>query len=496
MKGDYFPLGCASVSVVRGFLVALVITSMVASTAATVGADRDRIEITEISVSPENPLPGEEFRVVPTIRNANDENSGFEVKNVSITASDGTRLAEATNLGYLSQGGEMKAPVVASIDSTGVHSLQLKVKAETDYREDITIQRPVVVEVEEVHPQVSVSTTNAVAGSEMTLNASVANGLNDDVRNVNLTLTSQGMTVRDATAFTPSVAANRTATFEFTAVASEPGTRTVTANLGYRTADGAERTVTRTFDVNVEPLQADVAVEADADSSGEYVTVSVLNLGNAALDDAVVKATTDGERVVDHVILDDVPSQSNRTIRMNTSDVTGATSLNVTASYAVGGRTAVTATDVRLPERTANVSVTGLNFESSDGKVHITGSASNLGLRSADATVVRVVSTEGVSPAYPSREYFVGTVPGSEFVTFELYAEVDDDVDRLPLKIAYTTGDERHEQVVRVPYEPPEDDATSNVANDPQFLTIVGGTILLGIAGMMVFAWRNYDGGN
>jgi hypothetical protein len=64
-------------------------------------------------------------------------------------------------------------------------------------------------------------------------------------------------------------------------------------------------------------------------------------------------------------------------------------------------------------------------------------------------------SNAHVSPAYPQRDYFIGTVEANEFAPFELTADVDAaNASAIPVRVTYRTGDERVTENVTLPYDP------------------------------------------
>jgi hypothetical protein len=90
-----------------------------------------------------------------------------------------------------------------------------------------------------------------------------------------------------------------------------------------------------------------------------------------------------------------------------------------------------------------------------DGRLLVTGNAGNVGDGEVGGVVVTMGSNEHVSPAYPQRDYFVGTVEANEFAPFELTADVDAaNASRIPVRVTYRTGDERVTENVTLPFDP------------------------------------------
>jgi hypothetical protein len=133
-----------------------------------------------------------------------------------------------------------------------------------------------------------------------------------------------------------------------------------------------------------------------------------------------------------------------------------ASTVEALVRYDVAGRSgsAVGAFDYRPPTGELRVTDVDLSF-TDDGRLLVTGNAGNVGDGQVGGVVVSVGSNEHVSPAYPQRDYFVGTVEGNEFAPFELTADVDAaNASAIPVRVAYRTGDERVTENVTLPYDP------------------------------------------
>jgi hypothetical protein len=108
------------------------------------------------------------------------------------------------------------------------------------------------------------------------------------------------------------------------------------------------------------------------------------------------------------------------------------------------------------------VRLTDVNLEfTDDGRLLVTGNTGNVGDAEVTAVVVAVGENEHVSPAYPQRDYFVGSVESSEFAPFELTADVDArNASEIPVRVTYRTGGEERSETLTLPYDPelaPED---------------------------------------
>jgi hypothetical protein len=437
----------------RAALLALLTTLSVVTAAGVVTGQTAQVSVADVTVTPDQPAPGERFTVTTVVRNGASQPDArsvpFEINTLLLRrAGDDRAVARVDDLGVLPPGSTMRVPLTHVFETAGVKDLRVVVVGETDGNVQ-TLRYPVVVTVRQGGPQVTVESSDEVVGAETTVDVAVSNGESTPVRNVRVALSASGGTVDDGARVAPTMAAGATQTFEFaytpTAAESE-----VTATVGYTTDAGDRRTVAETHLVTADPLSEDVSVDASVDSEAASppVAVEVANFGNAPLTDVVVRAEADGT-VVGRRSLADVPAETTREARVNVSSVEAA-DLRVVADYETGGRAGSAATTVAYEPAPGRIRLTGVDYEYEGDRVHLTGSASNVGLSDADGVLLRVLPAEGVEPARPYREYFVGTVPASDFVSFDLYARLSGGSGEIPVEVSYLVDGERRTTVERV----------------------------------------------
>jgi len=123
----------------------------------------------------------------------------------------------------------------------------------------------------------------------------------------------------------------------------------------------------------------------------------------------------------------------------------------------------------------------------------VTGNAANPGLGEVTGAIVAVGETEHVEPTYPAREYFVGTVPESEFVRFDLTADADHgNATTVPVTVTYLADGDPYERSVELEYDPQADDEDEASGVPLSAVAAVAGsvTLLIGAA----FGWRRLRG--
>ena len=468
-------------------VLSLVAVPAVAGVHAQAQSRPPSLYVSDVSVAPSTPAPGEPFTATVTIQNAQSSPTQVMVTDVAVQSGDGEReYARVEDLGTIPPGGQITVPIRLSFDDPGTHQLRFSVYGRSEKFADdegrIRVNAPFVVNVREGGPQLSVGAGDAVVGAETPVTVTVANGENTPVRNLRVSLSGRNATVADPERVAATLAAGAERTFNFTAT---PRARdaAVTATLRYVTAEGNDRTVTRTLRLDAAPLRDDVRVDASVASEGGSppITVDVSNFGNAPLTDVTVSASTNGT-VYARRSLGTVPANGNRTAQLTLSGVPpDARTLDVTVEYDAGGSRRSASTWVAYSPNPARIELTGVSVEREGDHLLISGSASNVGLSDASSAVVSVVSTDGVTPVSPNREYFVGTVPASDFVSFDLTARVDKGVNRIPVRVSYIADGVRRTSVVEVPVgdvSPPESGGGGGDGG-PSLLLLVGGLVAL-----------------
>ncbi len=475
-------------------LALLLVLSLVA-VPATTGAQTPSLYVSNVSVSPSTPAPGERFTATVTIQNAQSSPSAAVVTDVAVQSGDGeTEYTRVEDLGTVPPGGQIRVPVTLSFDDPGTRQLRFSVYARTEQYasadERVRVNAPFVVNVRGGGVQLGVRKGDAVVGAETPVTVTAVNGEDSTVRNLRVSLEGRSATVEDPTRIAATLAGGSERVFNFTATPTARDAA-VTATLRYTTGEGNDRTVRQTLDLNAEPLREDVRVDASVGSGGDTppVTVDVSNFGNAPLTDAVVSASANGTTYARRSV-GTVPAEGNRTVVLNLSGVPAESeALDVTVDYETGGSQGSAATRVPYSANPARIELTGVSFQQEGDHVLVSGSASNVGLSDASSTVVSVVPTDGVTPVAPNREYFVGTVPASDFVSFDLTARIDEGVTELPVRVTYIADGVRRSSVHRVPIDDVSTPSGGG-GGGPSLPLLLGGAVaLVVVVGVAAYAY-------
>lgn len=485
-------------TVVRTALIVLLVASVaLGGLVGPVNADPENLTISAVAIEPDPPAPGEPFTLRTTIENREGGSGSVEVTDVYVRAASGPPDYERVeNLGSVGDGQSLTVPLQLSLDQS--RNLRVHVVARTADDESIRLEYPVYVTVEEPDDvQLSFSADDAVAGTDTNVTIAVANGDTSPISNLQLKLNGSGVTVRDAERASASVSAGTDREYAYSVRFGSPGEQQLTATLSYSTDEGYRRTIQESLSVNVEEANVDVGLDATIADRGTVdppVAVELTNFGNVPLTNVILRVS-DGDRVVARQQVAEVPAESTRSARVNVSGLEDTT-LDVTASYGAGSTSGSVATTLRYRANPGRIELTGIGVEPEGNQLTITGSASNVGLADVSSVIVRVVPTDGVEPVAPNREYFVGTVPPSDFVSFDLTARVDTNVTAIPLEVTYlSSGVERREQL-SVPVESrPESDESEAGSSTGLLLPIaLGAIVIIGVGFFIYRGWNNRVG--
>jgi hypothetical protein len=216
----------------------------------------------------------------------------------------------------------------------------------------------------------------------------------------------------------------------------------------------------------------------EAEPTGR-VAVAVTNFGTVVADDVVVTPVA-GNATLPRVALGErlAPGETG-TVEVDLSEVRDRTAVEFRIDYRAGVRDGRTTATYDWRPAVAELTVTDLDVtETDDGTLQITGNAANVGDGEATGVVVSVVPSEDVSPTYPQRDYFAGTVSGSDFAPFDLTADVGDGVESVTVRLSYRTDGVPVTREVEVPV--PSDDG------DGGALASIGGATAAGVPAVVV----------
>lgn len=478
-------------------LAAVVLVGVVTLTGVGASSEEPQIVVTDITLTPENPAPGQTVTLRATITNS--ESSATRLTDVDValrSASDeGTfQYARIGDVSTLPPGSSIEVPLTVTFEDSGIKQLYIQIWGTADPTV-VTYRYPVTVRVAERNPKISVDINDTVAGREGEGRIVVSNGLESTLSNVELSVRDRAGAVEfgDRRFVIAELGSGETATFPFTYESDTAGTHEGTAMIEYIDAAGDVARTNEAFTVEIEPRRGNVTMVAKPTSEdGTDVTVDIINTRNLPIKHILLDGTSSNATVSQQFIAE-IPAQSSRSVVLNTSLDGRQAAIQLSATYEVGDSEGTVSDALAIRSVPGQIDLTGVEIQQEDERLLVTGSASNVGLEEVNSVVVRVKNTTRVTPAPPAREYFVGTVPSSDFVSFEVFARTNGTVSAIPLEVTYLVGEQRYNRTVKIPYEEVGSHQTpAPSANERSLLALGMGSVLVGIVAVIIYVgWRN-----
>jgi len=463
------------------------------------------VTISDVEVTPSSPAPGETVTFDTTVRNLESSDSPLEINDIAIRRTGGRGITEyvrVSDLGSISPGSALEVPLTASFGSAGTRDLRVIVYGrDRGSGESVTIRYPVLLQVQENHPQVDVTANDSVAGVESGGRVTVANGLDTQLSNVEVVVRGQGVEMTKRRTVQATVPQNGSMTAPFRFRPRSAGDHDLTATVRYTIEGNTRRNVSRTTTIETDPLRENVSVDTEAVGSGNEraLRVTVSNGANVPISDVAITARSENA-TFPRALIENVSASSSKRVRLNATMNEPRADVRVAATYDLGTETRRAVTETELRSVPGSIELTGLDIVRQGSRYQISGSASNVGSTAADSVLVSVVDTESVTPATPNRDYFVGTVPASDFVSFDVYARTEGNATSIPLEVTYLVDEDRKTQRFTVDLNQfggaaPPDTPESSGGGQSGLLPIlaVAGLAVLLVVGVLVRRYRRGD---
>lgn len=419
----------------------------------------------QVDVSTDSALPGDDQTM--TVRLSNGLSAA--VDNVELTV-------EGENV-------DVRNPrqVTASVGSGASESFEFRTTpaAETVQPVNVTVQysfegdrrsvdyrlRPNFTPTNDIeHPQVAVTAEAGEAGESRTATVTLSNGLDERIRNVELTAAGEQVEFDDPRRVAASIEAGVTEQYEFTVTPAVAERLPVNVSLSYTV--GGERRGTEymlepsfgTADAPADRPQLQVDVEDAVAGASRPVTVTVANgLSNEV-------------RQLDvSVSSPDVTFNSNARVRSAlqaggtaelaftaVAEESGVYPVEVTFDYRDNGvQQRVTQTfDVEFapPSNPGQITLTDVDAVAQGSSLDLSATASNVGSEQVESVVVSLPDSADVD----GREYFVGGVEASDFSSFTISTTVDRNVTSVPVEVTYVVDGVQKTVTTEVPVEQTE----------------------------------------
>lgn len=475
-----------------------------------------RLTVDDVNIQPTTPTAGAPVTVPITVGNSAGSTQPVEVDRVELLEGNET-LASASGVGAVSPGGSITVPLTTTFDRPGEKQLTARLTGTNANDDPVSVRRPIQIVVEAGAPTLEINNRSTVEGTTSTISMTVSNPTQGTLRNVVTTVSVDGGEAVISRRVVPALAAGAQTDIEFTIRPEDAGEALLRANTTYTTVAGTPASTGRSAVLSVAPLERDVSVRVETQSTAQpqqgqnlgvgvdgildgganqqqesdqpnTVEVVVSNLGNAPIRNVVLDPRAGNTSLGARPVTDVLAPGDEESVAVSLAR-TPPTEAVFDAAYSVGpNRSTATATFDPAGSR-GMVSVTGIDLETDSREVQITGDIGNPGGSPVSGVVVAVGSSEGVSPVYPNRDFFVGEVDENAFAPFELSAEVTENASRVPLQVTYfVDGDRRTEQVMLPLEEPvsPEPDDSPSIA----IVAVVVGMLLLLSSVIVLFVRR------
>lgn len=504
----------------------LLVASAAAFGTAAVGpaaAADARLTLTDSTVTPATPTAGAPITAETTLRLSAGSDTSMTVDAVRVVdpSEDDAVLGTATDLGRLSPGETLAVPVTFTVNDSGSHDLQLVAVGTDSDGDRVEATRPLTVGVEQGEPQIEIETERVVAGAESPVQATVSNPTTAPLRGVEVAVDG-GESRRTI----PTLAAGASETVNLTTVpAADDGA--VTLRTTYTTPNGVERETVTSTSVTVESLRTDVGLRVqrpqddggqqaagdltgllggggtsalqsqsddDGAASGTRVDVVVTNFGNTPVDEVVLTVEdSEGARLSSvgrFALADTLAPGAETTVTVDLSQVRAADGLRFVAGYETPDGRNETALRYGYRAQRGDAALTGLDVSVTEGgRVTIDGNLANVGDGEVTSAVLSVQPAAGVQPAYPQRNYFVGTVDASSFAPFELTAQANlANASQVTVQVRYAIDGEQVTRNESVPLPPAQSGAGGGPVSTGMAVVLLLG--LAAAAGATVYVTR------
>lgn len=465
---------------------------------ATVGAlaPAAYVSVAGVGMTPDTPRPDQPFTVTPPVVNHPGSPAPLELTSVVLRTDDpdGDRVLDrAQDLGVLAPGTSIDVPLSGSLSQPGTHSLRVEAYGWAN-GSLVHLRYPVIVRIDRrPSPLVTVEATKPVAGVETALNVTVASRDGSAIRGGLMTVRDRRSDETLSKALIGRVGGEETRRVQIPVRPMASGQRPLVVTLRYVTTDGFDRVVRVVKRLTVEPPRVQLRLVASdsttADEGGVHVVV--VNRGNVPAENLTLRVGGRDHGLESRALRSLSPGQRQAVTVPTPGGPPGRSNLTVSLRYRAIDRSYRSRTAVAVTRRPGRVVLTGVAVDREGDRVHIAGHASNVGLTPVRSLVVRPRRTTTIRPSQPTRSYFVGTVPASDFVPFEVTVRAAPNASVVPLVVSGLRDGESTERVHRVPLEARDVDPTEPTATPVDAPMMIAGATTVGVAGLMVVAWRN-----
>lgn len=396
------------------------------------------VVVSNVTVAPEQPAPGERTVIRATIQVAESSPSSVDIGEVNLRGAETLiKYAGSNSFGTVTPGGSLTVPLSTSFDNPGVKKLQIYVNGD-----DVNLRYPLIIAVNEGAPRINVGVSDPTVESEAPLTVNVSNGDQTELRDLELTVAGSTVEFDNSRRLDATLAAGSDRQFDFDATFTEAGRHPIEATLRYTTVSAERRTLRdrSVVDVvrSVERPQIEVAVADAVPGATRPMNVTIANgLDSEIRQVRVVADSPTADFEVTERVRSTLAAGGNATFQYPAS-VTEAEphTVNVTLHYTNDGArqhaTRRIETSFGAPANPGEITLTDVDAMTRGSNLEISATASNVGSSDVEAVVV---SADGERVA--AADYFVGGVDASDFASFTLSTTVEGNVSTVPVQVTY-----------------------------------------------------------
>lgn len=472
-----------------------------------------RLTVDDVAVEPATPAAGEPVTIPVSVESSGGSTQPLDVDTVSLLDGNET-LASAAEVGSLAVGDGITVPLTTTFETSGEKRLTAELRGTNANNESVVVRQPVSVVIEAGAPTLEFGNLSGVAGASSELSVRVSNPTEVTLRNVVATVGGDGVRGEIDRRVIPALEPGETNELTFVVQPGTAGEVLLETNVSYIGGSGTESTVTRATPVPVEPLDEAVSVriqrvtgeaessepdlgvdvegildgggdDTEATSDGD-VRVTISNLGNTPVSSVVLEPRAGEQSLGPRPVADELAPGEEASVLVSL-ERTPPGEIVFEATYDVAGDQSSATRGFDPGSESGAVSVTGVNLDASGDSLTITGDIGNPGGSEISGVVVAVDGGEGISPAYPNRDFFVGEIESNGFAPFELTAAIDENATSVPVTVEYRVDGDLRTETVELPVDEPPD-ASSDDGPSPLLLGAVVAMLGVLLIAVVTFA--------
>ncbi|RLM71593.1 hypothetical protein DVK05_00165 [Halorubrum sp. Atlit-8R] len=253
-----------------------------------VSADDPAIQLSSVTVTPDDPTTGEQVTIDATISNLENSDTIVDVTSLYVRSIGTTEeFARIENVGSISPGGSLSVPISATFETAGQKQLDVNLVVQDTNGDYHSYTYPVYVEVSESVVRADLSATATENESE-TVEVALTNFGNTNLTDVEITAAAGGDVFERNFARDVSPESSQVTSFDTSGVVSDTVEFTATYD-----AAGASHSTSLVTDINEETqVPGEIrltAVEVSRTGSGVMIEGDAANLGGTDADSVLVQ---------------------------------------------------------------------------------------------------------------------------------------------------------------------------------------------------------------